>query len=165
MLTSAGNLLLRRSMEAALYWVIAIQFPIPLLHSHDQEISFDGSPSAHVRRHHGVGDADLGHWHWHCVLPWELGQEGKKPEDRDRLPILCAGSAESIAAIDLRSDIVDVAGLPQLVLPFAMHWAFSRRRPLPTGSQRRIHAFIYACAAMRANWRVIALIKRNCAEL
>jgi len=122
MLTSAGNLLLRRSMEAALYWVIAIQFPIPLLHSHDQEISFDGSPSAHVRRHHGVGDADLGHWHWHCVLPWELGQEGKKPEDRDRLPILCAGSAESIAAIDLRSDIVDVAGLPQLVLPFAMHW-------------------------------------------
>ncbi len=108
-------------MQAAAYWVIALQFPILLLHSHGQELSFDGSPTAHVQRHHVEGDADLGQWHWHCVLPWELGQEEKEPEDRKGLPILCAGSAESVAAIDLRSETVDVAILPQLVLPFPVH--------------------------------------------
>jgi len=106
-------------MQAAVYWVIALQFPIPLLHSHGQEVSFDGSPTGHVRRHHKESDANLGHWHWHCVLPWELGQEEKEPEDRDRLPILCAGSIESFAVIDLRLVTVDVAVLPQLVLPLA----------------------------------------------
>ncbi|BBO33422.1 hypothetical protein PLANPX_3034 [Lacipirellula parvula] len=121
MLTCARNLLLRRAVRAAVYWVISLQFPIPLLHCHGQELSFDGSPTAHVQRHHGEGDADLGHWHWHCVLPWELGQEEKDPEDRHPFPILCAGSTESVAVLDVQSEKVDIAVLPQLVLPFAVH--------------------------------------------
>jgi len=104
-------------MQAAAYWVISLQFPIPLLHCHGQELSPDGSPTAHVRRHHEKGDTNLGRWHWHCVLPWELGQEEKEPEDRARPPILCAGSAELVATIDLQLATVDVAVLPQLVLP------------------------------------------------
>lgn len=118
MLCFAVNLLFRRTVQSAVCWVIVLQFPIPLLHSHGLDLSFDGSRTAHVQRHHEDGDADLGHWHWHCVLPWELGQEEKEPEDRDRLPILCAGSPESVAVIDLELETIDIAVLPQLVLPF-----------------------------------------------
>lgn len=122
MTTYAFNLLLRRAMQAAAYWVIALQFPIPLLHSHGQDLAFDGSPTAHVRRHHFEGDADLGRWHWHFILPWELGRDAKALEDRDPPPIFCAGATAAVACIDVQSATVDVAILPQLVLPFAAHW-------------------------------------------
>ena len=69
-----------RSVLSVLVCVSLLQLPIPVMHQHTDFGSFD-SLSHHVERHHDGSCEVDDEFHWHFVLPSELGHDDESDSE------------------------------------------------------------------------------------
>jgi hypothetical protein len=76
-------------------WMVLLQFPLPMLHSHEMVGVADPSLLSHIQRHHArpfefpsTRDAQPGGHeaarHLHFVMPWEYGEDAESDDDSRR---------------------------------------------------------------------------------
>ena len=56
-------------------WLVLCQFPLPVVHAHPADAVDQLSLASHLDRHHRADPHDTEQWHWHLMMPWELGPE------------------------------------------------------------------------------------------
>lgn len=68
-------------------WMLLVQLPTPLLHAHNEALAGEDALKSHLQEHHGAQIPARTDWHWHLVIPWELGQQHRSPSEQEPAPV------------------------------------------------------------------------------
>ncbi len=72
-----------------LIWMLACQFPLPVVHSHESLADAQYRLYQHLKLHHGIGETQPRGFHLHWMMPGELTAEASFPcggSDDERCP-------------------------------------------------------------------------------